>query len=74
MTRNDFTFLDKGKRHLSHNHDLAAGTATYLTCIWRSQKNGDNGQEITFAGDRNNPKYCTVEAGLHVYHRSKCLV
>ena len=72
-TRNDFTFLGNDERRLSHNDNLTAKTATHLTCEWQNQKNDDNGQEITFAGDRSNPKYCIVEAGLRVYHRSRRL-
>ena len=72
-TRSDFTFLGSGERRLTHTHELTPARATHLTCLWRSQKNGDNGQEVTFAGDPRNPKYCIVEAVLGVYHRSRRL-
>ena len=73
QTSNDFTFLGEDERHIKNDHSLTAKHVNYLTCEWRHQKNDDNGQKVTFAGDRDNPNYCVVEASLRVYHRSKRL-
>ena len=45
----------------------------HLTCEWRHQKNGGNGQRITFSSDSSNRSCCIVDAGLRIYHRSKQL-
>ena len=70
MTRSDFTPLGEGERRITKTKDLNADTVRYLSCRWRHQKNGDNGEEITFSGDISNRKYCIVTAGLRIYHRS----
>ena len=73
MTRSDFTFLGEEERRITKMEDLNADTVRYLSCRWRHQKNGDNGEEVTFSGDISNRKYCIVTAGLRIYHRSKRL-
>ena len=58
---------------ISSNQELTSEVVTHLTCRWRYQKNGNNSQCVTFAGDPKHWKYCIVEAGLRIYHRSKQL-
>ena len=72
-TRNDFAFLGNNERRITQERHLTAELVHHLTCTWRHQKNGDNGQDVTFSGDRTNRRYCIVTAGLRIYHRSKRL-
>ncbi len=69
MTRSDFTFMDGHERPL-HGSDLSERMIKYLMVRWRIQKNRQNGQKVTFAGDPNNPAYCATSAALRVYRRS----
>ena len=73
MTRSDFTPLGERERRITKTEDLNTDTVRYLSCRWRHQKNGDNGEEITFSGDTANREYCIVAAGLRIYHRSRRL-
>ena len=72
MTRLDFTFLGDRERHLPENN-LTPSQVRYLAVTWRWQKNGQNGQQVTFADDPNNHAYSATRAGLRIYHRSRRL-
>ena len=72
VTRNDFGHLDKHERKI-HEDKLSSTETEYLDILWRHQKNGDNGQRIVFARDKNNKKYCIVEAALRIRSCSKRL-
>ncbi len=72
MTHSDFTFMDDHERPL-HGSDLSEHMIKYLMVRWQIQKNLQNGQKVTFAGDRNNPAYCATSAALRVYRHSVCL-
>lgn len=69
MTRQDFEFLGDNERHLP-SCDLTDALIRHLTIRWRHQKNGQNGQQVTFAGDSANPAYSATGAGLRIYMRS----
>ena len=69
MTCSDFTFMDDHELSL-HDSDLIEHMIKYLMVPWRIQKNHQNDQKVTFAGDPNNPAYCATSAALHAYQRS----
>ena len=54
MTRLDFTFLGDLERVFSDDK-LSTHLVRYLTVTWRWQKNGQNGQKVTFADDPRSP-------------------
>ena len=65
----DFTFLDCRKRKLSPRQ-LSRQRVFYVIVRWRKQKNGDNGQEITYARDDDIPDFCPVRAALRIAQRA----
>jgi len=69
VTRNDFSFLGANERRLT-DRELDDRHILYLAVKWRLQKNGNNGQEITFAGDPTSPNYSATRAGHRIYQRS----
>ena len=73
MTRNDFRFLDGSERHLASDSALRGEMINFIAVIWRHQKNKDHGQEIVFAGDKDNPDYSPTDAGLRICQRSQRL-
>ncbi len=71
---NDFTFQDTQHRHLPTN------IATFLKhppksvrIRWRWQKNGDNGQQITFSQNPNLSYLCPVSAAVRIFNRAQLL-
>ena len=70
--RNDFTFLAEDERRLS-SEDLSERLIGYLIITWRIQKNGQNGEQITFGRDDKSPAYSPTNAGFRIYERSKRL-
>ena len=44
--------------------------AQYVQITWQYQKNGDHGQDFTFARDLKNPEFCPVEAALIIAARA----
>ena len=60
MTRSDFTPLGEQERHITKAEELNNDTVRYLSCRWRHQKNGDNGEEITFSSNNSNREYYIV--------------
>ena len=69
FTWGDLTFFDRHKRRLSH-HELTETNVFYVRIRWRKQKNKDNGQEITYALDRDLPDFCPVLAALRIAQRA----
>ena len=45
----------------------------YLTIEWRVQKNGQNGQKVTFGDGPDRPEYSATCAGCRIYQRAKRL-
>ena len=73
VTRSDVTFLDDSERRMANDESLCDKLVRYIGITWRHQKNKDHGQEIVFAGDKENPDYCAARAGLRISQRSKRL-
>ena len=48
-------------------------TFDVLRIRWRYQKNGDNGQEITFSRNIKNPEKCVVQAAQRIVDRAERL-
>ncbi len=69
FTRNDFGFLGDNERHLTPE-ELSLQIIRYLSIRWRKQKNGDNGQKVTFGDDLVSPDYSASRAGFRIYERS----
>ena len=72
FTSNDFVFLGDNERHLSLD-ELGDDLIKYLTIEWRVQKNGQNGQKVTFGDDPDSPEYSATRAGYRIYQRAKRL-
>ena len=70
--RDDFAFLAEDERRLS-SKDLSERLIGYLIVTWRIQKNGQNGEQITFGKDRESPAFSPTNAGFRIYDRSKRL-
>ena len=68
--KEDFIFLTKTKRRLLGAVSRFRQQAQYVRITWRYQKNGDHGQDITFARDAKNPEFCPVEAALIIAARA----
>ena len=47
----DFTFKGPQGKHLRSTTKKSLATAQTVDACWRFQKNGDNGQKITYAKD-----------------------
>ena len=76
MILSDFQFLGKGEKRLNL-HDIRhlsyeelSKRIEHLEIQWRKQKNGDNGEKISYSRDRSNPKYCPVLAGIRIMLRA----
>ena len=72
FTRPDFGFLADNERHLSDD-ELSEDLIRYLSILWRIQKNGQNGQKVTFGDDTEDPAYSATRAGFRIYRRSQRL-
>jgi hypothetical protein len=67
---NDLLFFD----HNGHIVDKASGEPSRLFRVdikWRWQKNGDNGQVISFWRDDTNPTWCPVRATWRICRRAQ---
>ena len=69
----DITFMDKNKRRIRFNSTTSHDDVFYITIRWRKQKNGENGEEITFARDLEKPEVCPVLATLRIAARAQRL-
>ena len=69
----DLQFFGARGKHLRQDSRHARGRATQVDTRWRFQKNGDNGQEISYVKDTNNPHRCYVAAAQSVVSRAKRL-
>lgn len=74
MILSDFTFFDQNERRLSipanATFDNMIQITRFIRIRWRHQKNGDNGEEITFQYEPDNQKVCPVRAALRIYLRA----
>lgn len=67
----DFVFLDIHGRRLRGRAARNSLRVHYVTITWRYQKNGDHDQEITFAKDLENPRFCPVLAAVRIVLRAE---
>jgi len=70
MMLGDFTFLDKNERRISFNKKCLHDNIHHVIIQWRFQKNGQNGEEVTFTRDMINPQYCPVLAAYRICLRA----
>ena len=69
LINRDLHFFD----HNGHIVDQASGDPSRLFRVdikWRWQKNGENGQVISFWRDDKNPTWCPVRAAWRICHRA----
>ena len=66
----DFTFKGTQGKHLRSTTKKSLATAQSVDACWRFQKNGDNGQKITYVKDTNNEDLCYVSATKNVLGRA----
>ena len=69
----DIIFMDKNKRRINLTSSTSHDDVFYIAIRWRKQKNGENGEEITFARDLANPAFCPVLATLRIVTRARRL-
>ena len=69
----DFTLLDKRKRPIAFTNKTTWSQVEYVNIRWRFQKNGDNGQIITWKKTKTYPKFCPVRAVLSILMRANRL-
>ena len=70
MMFGDFTFLDGKERRISFNTSCLTDDIYHVIIQWRFQKNGQNGEEVTFTRDMVNPQYCPVLAACRICFRA----
>ena len=66
----DFILLNKHKRPLVFSLSLDHTKVFYCSTKWRYQKNGDNGQIITYARNDEDPEMCYISAILRILTRA----
>ena len=71
--RKDLTFRGPGERRITRLTMTSLATAVSVGTTWRYQKNGDNGQEMTYVRDTENPRHCYVSAARRIVKRALAL-
>ena len=71
--RKDLTFRGPGERRITRLTMTSLATAVLVGTTWRYQKNGDNGQEMTYVNDTENPRHCYVSAANRIVKRAWAL-
>ena len=66
----DFEFLDADERLIDLNANIDMDLIQYVRIRWRHQKNKDNGEQIPFARDMLQPRFCPVLAALRIALRA----
>ena len=66
----DFTLLNKRKRTITFTMETTWSDVSYVNIRWRFQKNGDNGQIITWKKCKEHPNFCPVLAVLNILIRA----
>ena len=71
----DFTFKGRNELHLDQdfNRDLDPSDVASGECVWRYQKNLDNGQRIPIVRNYKDPSLCPVLAALRIRERARRL-
>ena len=70
MIFSDFSFLGQHEDIIGITIISSITGIKHLTLRWRFQKNGQNGEEITFARNDANPNLCPVRAALRICQRA----
>ena len=77
MIASDFVFLGPDKKRIDIPDDATYEELTalikHLNVTWQKQKNGDNGQEITFSRDHDKQEIDAVRAAIRIRLRAKRL-
>ena len=68
-----FVLKDNKKRKLIISSSLDKSKVVYCSTRWRFQKNGDNGQIITYSRSHDDPELCYVSAILRILARAQRL-
>ena len=66
----DFQFKGDAGKHVRSTTQVSMAAAQTVDTCWRFQKNGDNGQKITYAKDDVHKKRCYVTAAKNVVSRA----
>ena len=69
----DFVLKNKHKRPVLFTPSLDQSTVVFVSTRWRYQKNGDNGQIITYARNLDNPELCYISAVIRILARAQRL-
>ena len=69
----DFTFKGDAGKHLRSTTQVSMAAAKTVDKRWRFQKNGDNGQQVTYAKDIVHKELCFVKAATNVVSRASRL-
>lgn len=69
----DFVFYGPRRRQLPGGPDQVISAAATVDIVWRTQKNRDNGQRLTFAANTADPELCPVAAALRIRRRAQQL-
>ena len=69
----DFVLKNKHKRPVLFTPSLDQSTVVFVSTRWRYQKNGDNGQIITYAKKLDTPELCYVSAVIRILARAQRL-
>ena len=69
----DFNFKDDAGKHVRSTTQVSMAAAKTVDACWRFQKNGDNGQQITYAKDIVHKERCFVTAAKNVVSRASRL-
>ena len=73
FTAADFVLKNKFKRPILLTLSLDRSTVAFVSVKWRFQKNGDNGQVITYARNLDNKDLCFVSAVISILDRAQRL-
>ena len=69
----DFVLKDKHRRPLILTSSLDYSKVIFCSTTWRCQKNGNNGQVITYSRNKESPALCYVSAILRILTRAQRL-
>lgn len=70
FTFKDFSFLGPGNKKLPHAQASYLGNVNAVRICWRFQKNGDNGQTLTYQKNHGSPYRCPVQAAYNICARA----
>ena len=66
----DFTFEDSQGMRITNDPSHDISDASTVTIRWRFQKNGDNGQKLSYTANKRHPSLCPVQAAMRIRNRA----